>query len=90
MTESTTSEYPLFLEMLTKNGYEQNITSPTHQSGNILDCVLINYGSTHFTKDEYSFSDHYSVEFDIPRTHSSCESTSQPILSLKPDYSIIN
>ena len=33
MTESTTSEYPLFLEMLTKNGYEQIITSPTHQSG---------------------------------------------------------
>ena len=90
MTESTTSEYPLFLEMLTKNGYEQIITSPTHQSGNILDCVLINYGSTHFTIDENSFSDHYFVEFDIPRTHSSCESTSQPILSLKPDYPIIN
>ena len=58
MTESTTSEYPLFLEMLTKNGYEQIITSPTHQSGNILDCVLINYGSTHLTIDENSFSDH--------------------------------
>ena len=90
MTESTTSEYPLFLEMLTKNGYEQIITSPTHQSGNILDCVIINYGSTHFTKGENSFSDHYFVEFDIPRTHSSCDSTSQPILSLKPDYPIIN
>ena len=68
MTESTTSEYPLFLEMLTKNGYEQIITSPTHQSGNILDCVFINYGSTHFTIDENSFSDHYFVEFDIPNT----------------------
>ena len=90
MTENTTSEYPLFLEMLTKNGYEQIITSPTHQSGNILDCVFINYGSTHFTIDENSFSDHYFVEFDIPRTHSSCDSTSQPILSLKPDYPIIN
>ena len=90
MTESTTSEYPLFFELLTKNGYEQIITSPNHQSGKILDCVLINYGSTHFTIDENSFSDHYFVEFDIPRTHSSCESTSQPILSLKPDYPIIN
>ena len=90
MTESTTSEYPLFLEMFTKNGYEQIITSPTHQSGNILDCVLIKYGSTHFTIDENSFSDHYFVEFDIPRTHSSSESTSQPILSLKPDYLKIN
>ena len=90
MTESTTSEYPLFLEMLTKNGYEQIITSPTHQSGNILDCVLINFRSTHFTIDENSFSGHYFVEFDIPRTHSSCESTSQPILSLKPNYPIIN
>ena len=57
MTESTTSEYPLFLEMLTENGYEQIITSPTHQSGTILDCVLINYGSTNFTIDEKSFSD---------------------------------
>ena len=55
MNESTTSEYPLFLEMLTKNGYEQIITSPTHQSGSILDCMLINYGSTHFTIDENSF-----------------------------------
>ena len=90
MTESNTSEYPLFLEMLTKNGYEQTITSPTHQSGNILDCVLVNYGSTHFTIYENSFSDHYFVEFDIPRTHSSYESTSQSILSLKPDYPIIN
>ena len=90
MTESTTSEYPLFLEMLTRNGYEQIITSPTHQSGNIIDCVFINYGSTHFTIDENSFSDHFFVEFDIPRTHSSCDSTSQPILSLKPDYPIIN
>ena len=90
MTESTTSEYPLFLEMLTKKGYEQIITSPTHQSGNILDCVFINYGSTHFTIDKNSFSDHYFVEFDIPRTHSSCDSTSQPLLSLKPDYPIIN
>ena len=90
MTEGTTSEYPLFLEMLTKNGYEQIITSPTHQSGKILDCVLINYGSTHFTIDENSFSDHYSVDFDIPRTHSSYESTSQPILSFKPDYPIKN
>ena len=90
MTESTTSEYPLFLEMLTKTGFEQIITSPTHQSGNILDCVVINYGSTHFTIDENSFSDHYSVEFDIPRTQSSCDSTSQPILSPKPDYPIIN
>ena len=71
MTESTTSEYPLFLEMLNKNGYEQIITSPTHQFGNIVDCVLINYGSTHFTIDENSFSDHYFVEFDIPRTYSS-------------------
>ena len=90
VTESTTSEYPLFLEILTKNGYEQIITSPTHQSGNNLDCVLINYGSTHFTIDENSFSDHYFVEFDIPRSHSSCESTFQPILSCKPDYPIIN
>ena len=49
MTESTNSEYPLILEMLTKNGFEQIITSPTHQSGKILDCVVINYGSTHFT-----------------------------------------
>ena len=40
MTGSTTSEYPLFLEMLTKNGYEHIITSRTHQSGKILDCVL--------------------------------------------------
>ena len=90
MTESTTSEYPFFLEMLSKSGYEQIITSPTHQSGNILHCVLINYGSTHFTIVEISFSDHYFVEFDIPRTHSSCDSTSQPILSLKPDYPILN
>ena len=90
MTESTTSEYPFFLEMLTKNGYEQIITSPTHQSGYILDCVFINYGSTHFTIDANSFSDHYFVEFDIPRSHSSCESTSQPILSFKPDYPLIN
>ena len=90
MIESTTSEYPLFLEMLTKNGYEQIITSPTHQSGNILDCMFINYGSTHFIIDENSFSNHYFVELDIPRTDSSCDSTSQPILSLKPDYPIIN
>ena len=90
MTESTTSEYPLFLEMSTKNGYEQIITSPTHQSGNNLDCVLINFWSTHFTIVENSFSDHYFVEFGIPRTHYSCESTSQPILSLEPYYPIIN
>ena len=70
MTESTTSEHPLFLEMLPKNGYEQIITSPTHQSGIILDCVFINYGSTHFTIEENSFSDHYFVEFDFPKTHS--------------------
>ena len=76
--------------MLTKNGYEQIITSPTHQSGNILDCVFINCGSTHFTIDEISSSDHFFVECDIPRTHSSYDSTSQPILSLKPDYSKIN
>ena len=37
-----------------------------------------------------SMDSEYFVEFDIPRTHSSCESTSQPILSLKPDYPIIN
>ena len=90
MTENTTSEYPLFLEMLTKNGYEEIITSPTHQSGNNFDCAIIYYASTHFTIDENSFSDHYFVDFDIPRTHSSCDSTSQPILSLKPDYPIIN
>ena len=90
LTENTTSEYHLFLEMLTENGYEEIITSPTHQSGNILDCVFISYGTTHFTIDENSFSDHYFVEFDIPRTHSSCDSTSQPILSLKPDYPKIN
>ena len=90
MTESTTSEVPLFLEMLTRNGFEQIITSPTHQSGKKLDCVLINYGSTHFTIDANSFSDHYFVEFDIPKSHSPCESTFQPILSFKPDYPIIN
>ena len=90
MTENTTSEYHFFLEMLTKNGYEQIIASPAHQPGNILDCVFINYGSTHFTIDENSFSDHYFVEFDIPKTQYSCDSTSQPILSLKPDYPIKN
>ena len=52
--------------------------------------MLISFGSTHFTIDEISFSDHFFVQFDIPRTHSSCESTSQPILSLKSDYPIIN
>ena len=40
MTENTTSEYPLFLEMLTKNGYEQIITSLTHQSGKISTVCL--------------------------------------------------
>ena len=63
-----------FMEFVLLNNYQQMVTGPTHQSGNIIDLVFANRNSVlALSTYPVSFSDHYVINFHVNVDRKKCE-----------------